>query len=138
MTASFILPVKGSDDDWRSLGKWMAILSDPVMSGEVNFTVAAGGDYPADLLLGDPTAPTFSLQWFGVLNALYDAFGGSRRDDGFVELPDNVRGFCELSGFDADALADRMTTLLWAQSNINVKRGAYYGAVSNGDEGLSR
>lgn len=82
---------------WRVLTEYLPKLKSIIMSRQPNdyglpgkLVIRPDSGNPADILCGDPMAPAGSPQFKGVIELLWDVFGGQFTDKGFKQLDSHV------------------------------------------------
>lgn len=77
-------------DYWDTLTNKAAMLKSDIMArdGKVVFRPDSGD--PVKIVCGDPEAPVGSAEWKGSVQVLYDLFGGTTTQTGFIQLDPHV------------------------------------------------
>lgn len=117
-------------DIWMVAGPWMATLRDRLKARK-GFIALGPIDtpHPELILCGDPGAPTGSPQQRGMLNALYDTFGGCLAGGAVQFHPhDGISGYLG----DWYTLADATVTQATLQENSWHLSTVFIGNVDTG------
>ncbi|MFD7247862.1 nicotinamide phosphoribosyltransferase domain-containing protein, partial [Streptomyces massasporeus] len=78
--------VSDTFDLWRVLTEYLPALNDKIMSRDGKLVIRPDSGDPLKILCGDPQAAAGSPAHRGVVGLLFDQFGGTENDAGFMEL----------------------------------------------------
>ena len=77
-------------DLWQVCTKWLPILKDEIVARPGKVVIRPDSGDPVKILCGDPDAPAGSPQFKGVVELLWDVFGGTRSLTGYKILDSHV------------------------------------------------
>ncbi len=77
-------------DLWNVIDNILPSLRDKIMSRESKLVIRPDSGDPVDILCGNPNAPAGSTERFGVIEALWNQFGGTVNTKGFKELDPHI------------------------------------------------
>lgn len=119
--------VSDTFDLWKVLWVYLPALRDKIMERNGKLVIRPDSGDPQKILLGDPDAPQFTPAWWGVLNGLYNTFGGTRDDGGFIHLSPKVGAIYgdSITLDRAKAITDEMERLRWASTNVVFGVGSF-------------
>lgn len=82
--------VSDTFDLWKVLTEYLPTLRAKIMSRDGKLVIRPDSGDPVNILCGDPAAPAGSPEAAGVVNILYQLFGGGLNERGFKELDPHV------------------------------------------------
>lgn len=114
-------------DLWRVLHTYLPALRDKILGREGKLVIRPDSGDPEKILCGDPAADFGSPAWWGVLNLLYNHFGGSQNAKGFVELNPKVGAIYgdSITLDRARSITNRMAELRFASTNVVFGVGSF-------------
>ena len=65
-------------DLWKVIGVYLPLLKDEILKRDGKVVIRPDSGDPVKIICGDPDAPKDSLQYKGVVESLFDIFGGNR------------------------------------------------------------
>lgn len=77
-------------DLWKVLTEYLPALEEKIMGRNGKLVVRPDSGDPVKIICGDPDAEIGSPQWFGVVDLLYQVFGGTKNEEGFIVLDSHV------------------------------------------------
>jgi len=77
-------------DLWKVITETLPALKDRIMSRDGKLVIRPDSGNPADILCGDPKAPAGSPASKGVIELLWDIFGGTETDKGYRLLDSHI------------------------------------------------
>ncbi len=138
--AGIVSVVSDTWDLWRVLTEFLPQLRDRVLARDGKLVIRPDSGDPADILCGDPTAPAGSPQRRGVIQMLWDVFGGSVNSAGFRELDPHI-GAIYGDSITLERCADIVNRLAadgFASTNVVFGVGSYtYQYVTRDTYGLA-
>ncbi|AEK07606.1 nicotinate ribosyltransferase [Mycobacterium phage UPIE] len=119
--------VSDTFDLWRVLTEYLPTLAKQIKSRDGKLVIRPDSGDPETIICGDPTKPYGSPEGMGVLNLLYDHFGGVRNAEGYIELDPHVGVIYgdSITIERAKQITDRMRSLGYASTNVVFGVGSY-------------
>jgi nicotinamide phosphoribosyltransferase len=77
-------------DLWQVCTKWLPALKDEIMARSGKVVIRPDSGDPVKILCGDPDAPEGSPQFKGVIELLWDVFGGTTTPQGYRVLDSHI------------------------------------------------
>ncbi|AYB70427.1 nicotinate ribosyltransferase [Mycobacterium phage Samty] len=119
--------VSDTFDLWRVLWEYLPALQKQIMARNGKLVIRPDSGDPEKIICGDPDAPVGSKEWYGVLGALYEHFGGKQNAAGFIEIDSHVGVIYgdSITLERAKSITDRMAKLGYASSNVVFGVGSF-------------
>jgi nicotinamide phosphoribosyltransferase len=77
-------------DFWRVITEYMAILKDDIMARDGKVVIRPDSGDPVKIIAGDPDAKKESCEFKGVVECLWDIFGGTKTAKGYKVLDSHI------------------------------------------------
>ena len=125
--AGILSVVSDSWDLWTVIAKYLPELKSDIMSREGKLVIRPDSGDPVLILCGDPSAEAGSLARKGVVQALYDVFGGTVNAAGYIELDSHIGAiYGDSITFErADEITRRLAASGFASTNVVFGVGSY-------------
>ncbi|OMC55419.1 nicotinate phosphoribosyltransferase [Mycobacterium sp. IS-836] len=119
--------VSDTFDLWRVLATYLPALKNKILTREGKLVIRPDSGDPEKILCGNPQAPYMSHEWWGVLNLLYNTFGGHKNARGFIELDSHVGAIYgdSITLDRARSITERMRQLCYASTNVVFGVGSF-------------
>lgn len=114
-------------DLWRVLTEYLPALKDEILSRNGKLVIRPDSGDPVKIILGDDDAPAGSPQSQGVIQLLYQTFGGAETETGHIMLDEHI-GCIYGDGINPerqDAILNGLYLGGFASSNIVLGMGSY-------------
>lgn len=114
-------------DLWKVLTDYLPALRDEVMTRDGKVVIRPDSGNPPDILCGDPDAPAGSPSALGVVQLLWDAFGGTTTEKGYRLLDPHV-GTIYGDGINPARqveILSRLEAMGYASTNVVMGLGSY-------------
>lgn len=114
-------------DLWAVLTQHLPALHDLIMKRDGKLVIRPDSGDPVDILCGNPHEPLNSPAYKGVIELLWDEFGGVINDQGFRTLDPHVGAiYGDSINFErARAIAERLAVKGFASTNVVLGVGSY-------------
>lgn len=114
-------------DLWKVLTEILPKLKDKIMSRDGKLVIRPDSGNPADILCGDPDARRGSPINKGVIELLWDVFGGTTNDEGFRVLDSHIGAiYGDAITYDrADEIMNRLANKGFASGNVVFGVGSF-------------
>jgi nicotinamide phosphoribosyltransferase len=114
-------------DLWQVLTHHLPQLHDLIMKRDGKLVIRPDSGDPADILCGNPHEPLNSPAYKGVIELLWDEFGGSINAQGFRELDPHVGAIYgdSITYERAQAIVERLAVKGFASTNVVLGVGSY-------------
>lgn len=114
-------------DLWNVITNILPSLKDLIMKREGKLVVRPDSGDPADILCGNPHEPLNSPAYKGVIELLWDEFGGTVNAQGFRELDPHIGAIYgdSITYERAQAITERLAYKGFASTNIVLGVGSY-------------
>ena len=114
-------------DLWEVLGSHLPALREEIMARNGKLVIRPDSGDPADILCGDPTAPAGSPARAGVIQLLWNVFGGVTNSKGYRELDPHIGAIYgdSISYERASAIIERLGAAGFASTNIVFGVGSF-------------
>ncbi len=112
---------------WTVLTEYLPKLKDKIMARDGKLVIRPDSGVPADILCGDPEARNGSPASIGVIELLWNTFGGTVNEAGFKELDPHIGAiYGDAITYDrAQDIFQRLQSKGFASSNIVLGVGSY-------------
>lgn len=77
-------------DLWKVLTEYLPALKDKIMARNGKLVIRPDSGDPVDIICGNPDAPLGSAEGKGVVGLLYETFGGTENEEGYIVLDEHV------------------------------------------------
>lgn len=88
--SGFLSIVSDTWDLWNVLTNIIPSLKNSIMSRDGRIVIRPDSGDPIKIMCGDPSYPVNSPQWKGVIQLLWDTFGGTINDKGYAVLDSHI------------------------------------------------
>jgi len=114
-------------DLWHVLTNILPTLKDKIMARNGKVVIRPDSGDPADILCGDPTAEAGSPAYYGVIQTLWDLFGGTTNEQGYKVLDPHIGAIYGDSITEARAqdICERLEYMGFASTNVVFGIGSY-------------
>ena len=114
-------------DLWNVITRTLPALKDKIMARAGKLVIRPDSGNPADILCGDPLAPPGSPSAAGVIELLWQVFGGTYNEKGFKQLDEHIGCIYgdAISRDRAEEILGRLANRGFASSNIVFGVGSY-------------
>lgn len=114
-------------DLWKVIDQILPALKDKILARDGKLVIRPDSGDPADILCGDPSKPEGSTARKGVIQALWDQFGGSVNDKGYRQLDPHIGAIYGDSITEARAadICRRLRDEKFASTNVVFGIGSY-------------
>jgi nicotinamide phosphoribosyltransferase len=114
-------------DLWKVLTETVPSLKDKIMARDGKLVIRPDSGDPADILCGDPLAEPGTPQYYGVVQLLWDEFGGTINEAGYKVLDPHIGViYGDSINFDrADDITHRLIAQGFASTNVVFGMGSY-------------
>lgn len=114
-------------DLWTVIGQYLPELKDKIMTRNGKLVIRPDSGIPEDILCGDPTAEKDTLQYKGVVEVLWDIFGGTKNEAGFKTLDSHIGViYGDAMNYDrVDTILARLAAKGFAANNVVFGFGSY-------------
>ena len=114
-------------DLWKVLTEILPALKDRIMNRNGKVVIRPDSGDPVAIICGDPTAPVGSPAYKGVIECLWDLFGGTVTDNGYRLLDSHIGCiYGDSINYDrANRIFERLQSLGFASGNIVFGIGSY-------------
>jgi nicotinamide phosphoribosyltransferase len=114
-------------DFWKVVTEFLPTLKDEIMNREGKVVIRPDSGNPVDIICGDITAPEGSPEEKGLIQCLYEIFGGSQNEKGFIELDEHIGAIYgdSITYGVAESILERLASKGFASSNIVFGIGSY-------------
>ncbi|MES2155938.1 MAG: nicotinate phosphoribosyltransferase [bacterium] len=114
-------------DLWNVITKTLPALKDKIMARAGKLVIRPDSGNPADIICGDPQAAPYSPAASGVIDLLWQTFGGTYTDKGFKQLDEHIGCIYgdAISRDRAEEITGRLRAKGFASSNIVFGVGSY-------------
>ena len=114
-------------DLWNVITKTLPALKEKIMARAGKLVIRPDSGNPADILCGDPKAPPGSPAAAGVIELLWQVFGGTYNEKGFKQLDEHIGCIYgdAISKERAEEILGRLANRGFASSNIVFGVGSY-------------
>lgn len=114
-------------DLWEVITKTLPQIKDRIMSREGKLVIRPDSGNPVDIICGDPSATPGSPAHKGVVELLWDVFGGSRTSTGHRILDSHIGCIYgdSITTDRATQITDRLATKDFASANVVFGIGSY-------------
>jgi nicotinamide phosphoribosyltransferase len=86
----FLSVVSDTWDLWTVIGEYLPALKDKIIKRDGRLVIRPDSGVPENILCGDPNAAEGTMQRKGVVQSLWDIFGGTTNDKGFKTLDTHI------------------------------------------------
>ncbi|WPH57758.1 nicotinamide phosphoribosyltransferase [Mycobacterium phage WXIN] len=119
--------VSDTFDLWKVLTQYLPTLRDKILARDGKLVIRPDSGDPELILCGDPNAPVGSPAWMGVLNLLYETFGGSVNPAGYFEINPKVGAIYgdSITIDRAKSITNRLAIQGFASTNVVFGVGSY-------------
>lgn len=113
-------------DLWKVLDEYLPVLKTEVLAREGKLVIRPDSGDPADILCGDPQASRES-EMKGVIERLWDIFGGTINEKGFKELDPHIGAIYgdSITLERAEHICDRLKAKGFASTNVVLGIGSF-------------
>jgi nicotinamide phosphoribosyltransferase len=132
--------VSDTFDLWAVCTDFLPRLSDKILTRNGKLVIRPDSGNPADILCGDPAAPEGSPAAKGVIELLWDEFGGVVNSKGYKQLDDHIGAiYGDSITFErGDEIARRLADKGFASTNVVLGIGSFtYTFVTRDTAGLA-
>lgn len=119
--------VSDTFDLWKVLTEYLPTLRDKILARDGKLVIRPDSGDPELILCGDPNAPVGSPAWYGVLNLLYEVFGGTMNEAGYIDLNPKVGAIYgdSITLDRARSITARLEQLRYASTNVVFGVGSF-------------
>jgi len=132
--------VSDSWDFWQVVTDYLPQLKDIIMSRNGKVVIRPDSGDPVDIICGDKNAPINSPEYKGLIECLWDTFGGTISDTGYKVLDDHIGAIYgdSITYERAEQILSRLKDKVFASSNIVLGIGSYtYQYVTRDTHGMA-
>lgn len=114
-------------DFWNVIGKILPALKNKILSRDGKLVIRPDSGNPVDILCGDPHAPVGSLEFKGLIDSLWDIFGGTETPSGYRVLDSHIGAIYgdSITEERCRAILERLALKGYAAANIVFGIGSY-------------
>jgi nicotinamide phosphoribosyltransferase len=114
-------------DLWRVCTEYLPAMKDEILARPGKLVIRPDSGDPELILCGDPKAPAGSPQRKGVVELLWDVFGGMKNAQGYRELDGHIGTIYgdSITEERADRISGRLFQKLFASTNVVFGIGSY-------------
>jgi nicotinamide phosphoribosyltransferase len=114
-------------DLWKVLTELLPARKEQIMARAGKLVIRPDSGDPANILCGDPAAPAYSPAAKGVIEILWETFGGTHTEKGFKQLDEHIGCIYgdAISRDRAEEILGRLANRGFASSNIVFGVGSY-------------
>ncbi len=113
-------------DLWKVLGEYLPQLKETILRREGKVVIRPDSGDPADILCGNPNA-TNPLEKIGVIESLWNTFGGTINEKGYKELAPQIGAIYgdSITLARAEEICSRLKTKGFASTNVVLGIGSF-------------
>jgi nicotinamide phosphoribosyltransferase len=125
--AGIVSVVSDTWDFWNVIEVTLPALKERIMARNGKLVVRPDSGVPEDILAGDPQAPAGSAQHAGLINCLWDIFGGTVNAKGFKELDPHIGAIYgdSITEQRAEEICKRLEAKGFASTNVVLGIGSF-------------
>jgi len=129
-------------DFWKFVTEYLPMLKNEIMArdGKVIIRPDSSPKTPVEIICGDPEAPICSPEWYGLIQCLWDIFGGTRNSKEYKELDSHIGAIYgdSITLEYAEQICARLKAKGFASTNICLGVGSYtYQMVTRDTHGIA-